>query len=156
MAIRKTNQLDFRVESIQDPVVKEALVQIADAINTIAGVGLSTDGVVKAARGFNSNDKTFKVKLFKGALAEVGGGGGSGQNFDHLTLIVPGILNAAMGYSQYNGTQEWRVMARGTASNTVYFENSTENKTDRISIRNSDAVNKNNFRVVAFYTEYDQ
>lgn len=151
VATRKTTQIDLRVENVQDPVVREALVQLADTINIMTGFGFTTDGFVKAAKGFNADDKTFKVKLFRGNLAATGSSG-----LSQSLLIVPGLITGAFGYAQYDGTTEWRLMARGSSTNSVYFENGSSNAVDRIRVLNSDASHSNGYRAVIFYTEYDQ
>lgn len=151
MGTRKSNQIDLQVNNVQDLVVKEALVQIADFINTMVGVGIVTDGSVKAIKGFNAGDKTFKAMLFSGTLGNVGSTDPANQRL----LVVPGKIIGATGHAQFNGTSEWRVMNRGSTTTSVYFKNG-DGAIDRVMITNSDATNDNVYRVIIFYTETDQ
>lgn len=162
MATRKTQQLDIDLSTVQEATVREALVSILRFVNELAGGGLHTAGDVVAKKiqvtsGLVAADddgnlvaKTInlhgggkiKMEVHEGTLA-IGG---------TTSYTVKGEILAAIGHAQYNGSSEWRVMGRGTTTDSCYFTNGSATS-KKIHITNSDASHSNKYRVVIFWRE---
>lgn len=153
MPTPKKNQIDIDLGGISDLKTREALGALIDFVEDLSGTGLDTKGSVVARGGFATGMfGTFKVAVFTGILPRNSGGE------DHYsTFAVPGMILGSFGYSQFQGSANWRVMGRTTTADTVHFAigaaGAPESKDDRVTVINADTANANSFRAVIFYQD---
>jgi hypothetical protein len=148
VATRKKNSININLDAIKDTYIRDALEAITSFVDDLVAKGLDTDGFVLAKTLQLDSGGAFSSKIFTGDL------GASGTDNDEAVLIVDGSIIGAFGYSQFNGTSEWRIMNRGSTTTTISFSNSSSNRLDRLVLVNSGATS-NAYRAIVFYTGND-
>ena len=157
---RKTNQVDIDLSSIKDEPTRIALSQILVLVNSMVGTGVDTEGTLKARNGIQSgfaDDSGLLMWKMVGRSLPADTGGED----HHDTIMVPGRIYGVIGWSQFNGTNEWRAINRASATTTVYIEQGTGTPRpfeNVVAFVNSDPTHANLYHAIIFYqpVEFDR
>ena len=161
MATLKQNQIDLDLSRVGDFATREALEGLIRFVNQLSAGGIKTGGPITGksvatssgyaglAEGGTITGKrleledggAFKVELHEGSL-----GNGASTSF-----TVKGEVLGAFGTAEYQGSSTWRVLGRGTTTDSVYLDN-VGSTSSKVVITNSYA-GTNKYRLVIFYRE---
>lgn len=162
MATLKQNQIDLDLSRVGDVATREALEGVIRFVNDLASRGIKTGGPV-AGKSFATNSGFAEVAedgTLSGKRLELEGGGafkveyheGSLGNAATTSFTVRGEVLGAFGIAQFQGSSsDWRVMGRGTTTDSVYFTNGSSTS-KKVHLTNSYA-GTNKYRLVIFYRE---
>lgn len=162
MATLKQNQIDLDLSRVEDLATREALESVVRFVNELASSGVKTGGPV-TGKSFATNAKTgglTEAGWLSGKSLELDAGGRFKVEYHEGTVnasgtgsyTVKGTILGAFGIAQFEGGSDWRVMGRGSVTNSVYFTNGSST-TSLIHFTNSDASHQNGYRLVIFYRE---